>query len=714
MNAFRSISFTARLVLVAFLVAVIPIVVAYAAMSRLPERLASDALELALRESSGNAVTAIREQNIDLRERIATVAQQEAFLDAVARRDRTTVRRMLDAGSELQFEFRSEEPRRAERSPVSAVLGVTGTQRNTFLYVHRAPDAAFADELAADAPIHIAMLSNDRLLARSQGFPETLKGSEMAARQGNSALSRRLRTVDDNGRERLIFITPIDLSTPYRLAVMPSEALRRSTIEAPQREITRALIALGIASIAFALTGAAVLNRSVRQFSDQTRALAEGDYSRRLPVLGHDAFSTLASNYNTLAAELEHRITELESAAARFSRTLETIEEGVCLWNDEGEIELWNRGAAQLTDISLAELTPGHRLYRFLSQQRAVGRRRLPLPIERSGQRVTVDMVVSRVPDGGILQTFRDITAQELLQQTQRNFMTTAAHELRTPLTTILGFSQTLLNTDLELTDEQRQQFLTLINEQSEHLQRLTESFFDNQQLANERAEITVTNVYLAQAIDTGIDKAQIDPSNPAERHSYEVDIDVPPDLEVRGDFRAIAGVVGVLVDNAHKYGEQPIRVKARRYGTSVVMSVEDAGSGIDRQHLARIWDPFYRVDVNMRGGVGGAGLGLFTARKLVTAMKGEITVDSAPGKGATFTVELPVAETSQHERVSAAEVSTRTGPSGGDGAGGDGGGGDGRAVDGTGKVVVEAGSDAMARRRRSARIRRRSGRQRD
>ena len=72
---------------------------------------------------------------------------------------------------------------------------------------------------------------------------------------------------------------------------------------------------------------------------------------------------------------------------------------------------------------------------------------------------------------------------------------------------------------------------------------------------------------------------------------------------------------------------------------------VRDGGPGIDAYHQERIFDPFYRIDVDMRSGVGGAGLGLFTARKLVEAMHGIVRVRSAPDDGSTFVLELPAAD---------------------------------------------------------------------
>jgi signal transduction histidine kinase len=102
---------------------------------------------------------------------------------------------------------------------------------------------------------------------------------------------------------------------------------------------------------------------------------------------------------------------------------------------------------------------------------------------------------------------------------------------------------------------------------------------------------------------------------------------------------------VSTLLDNAMKYGSAPISVAGERTGGTIALLVHDDGVGIDPYHQTRVFDPFYRIDVNMRSGVGGAGLGLFSARKLVEAMRGMIRVRSGGGgAGTTFVVELPAA----------------------------------------------------------------------
>jgi signal transduction histidine kinase len=303
----------------------------------------------------------------------------------------------------------------------------------------------------------------------------------------------------------------------------------------------------------------------------------------------------------------------------------------------------WNRGAEQLTGIARERVTLEEPIVAFLHAERTPGVRRVTLPVRRSGGGgLTADLAVTAMPGGGVLQTFRDTTMADVLQQTQRNFMATAAHELRTPITTILGFADTLSNPELELTDRQRVEFVSIIRDQSHHLQDIADAFFTNHQLANERVEVTVGPTSLVDAVATAIERTRrAEPERVSEIDEFEIALD---EVAVLADRRALIGAISVLLENALKYGRPPVRITAERSGGTVALVVHDEGSGIEPYHQNRIFDPFYRIDVDMRSGVGGAGLGLFTARKLVEAMHGVVRVRSTPEAGTTFLIELPAA----------------------------------------------------------------------
>jgi signal transduction histidine kinase len=126
----------------------------------------------------------------------------------------------------------------------------------------------------------------------------------------------------------------------------------------------------------------------------------------------------------------------------------------------------------------------------------------------------------------------------------------------------------------------------------------------------------------------------------------------LPP---VLGDEPALRRVVQNLLANAIKYGADggSIRIDARRETNDVLVTVSDRGIGIDPAEHERIFAPFYRAPAVVEAQIQGAGLGLSLVKRIVEAHGGSVSVRSAPGAGAAFTVRLPVASSQSARKVS-------------------------------------------------------------
>jgi two-component system phosphate regulon sensor histidine kinase PhoR len=126
-----------------------------------------------------------------------------------------------------------------------------------------------------------------------------------------------------------------------------------------------------------------------------------------------------------------------------------------------------------------------------------------------------------------------------------------------------------------------------------------------------------------------------------AERAQVALRSDVDASLRVLGDPERLEQVVQNLIDNGIKYGGSEVRIRAEKNGADVSLVVEDDGAGISEDHLARLFERFYRVDAGRSREQGGSGLGLAIVKHLSEAMGGSVSVDSRPGAGTRFTVTL-------------------------------------------------------------------------
>ncbi len=131
-----------------------------------------------------------------------------------------------------------------------------------------------------------------------------------------------------------------------------------------------------------------------------------------------------------------------------------------------------------------------------------------------------------------------------------------------------------------------------------------------------------------------------------AQATDARISVDVGADVRAMGDPIGLEQVIQNLVDNAIKYGKPggEVRVRGAREGKRVILTVTDDGPGIAQEHLPRIFERFYRVDAGRSRERGGTGLGLAIVKHLVESMDGTVSVESAPGRGTTFRIDLAAA----------------------------------------------------------------------
>jgi PAS domain S-box-containing protein len=262
--------------------------------------------------------------------------------------------------------------------------------------------------------------------------------------------------------------------------------------------------------------------------------------------------------------------------------------------------------------------------------------------IQRDAQGRPLRMVgthtdITAAREAEALRHERDRAAAADLAKSQ--FLSRVSHELRTPLNAILGFAQLL---EMQPGDTERQRrWVRQVLASGEHLLALVDDVLDLS--AVQTGELRLRTEALALPPLVGEALAML--------HGVALDADVVVHDDSAGDWTVLADrrrfvqVVSNLVSNAIKYNQRGgwVRVAARCEGDEVLVLVSDSGPGLSESQQARLFQPFERLDAP-RGTVSGTGLGLALVRQFTEAMGGSITVDSAPGRGATFTVRLPAA----------------------------------------------------------------------
>lgn len=246
-----------------------------------------------------------------------------------------------------------------------------------------------------------------------------------------------------------------------------------------------------------------------------------------------------------------------------------------------------------------------------------------------------------------LLLRMNDITEQIALGRMRADFVANASHELRTPLASLTGFVETLLGPARD--DRQAsEKFLKIMLEQAERMRRLIDDLLSLSRLemrAHSQLTDLVDLVPLVHHVRDALAPV-------AQELDVTVDVDLPSTpLNVRGDADELTQVLQNLIENGLKYGDTggrlDINAETRTVAGSAVaaITVRDYGPGIAEEHLPRLTERFYRVDVESSRQKNGTGLGLAIVKHIVAHHRGRLSINSVLGEGATFTIELPLAD---------------------------------------------------------------------
>jgi two-component system, OmpR family, phosphate regulon sensor histidine kinase PhoR len=275
----------------------------------------------------------------------------------------------------------------------------------------------------------------------------------------------------------------------------------------------------------------------------------------------------------------------------------------------------------------------------------------LPVDIREKDGFIAKHFQVSSVPlrpptqEGiaGILLVFHDVTQIRSLEGVRKDFVANVSHELRTPLSIITGYLETLLEGPADRATTKK--FLGTMHKHAQRLNLLVEDLLELSRLESRRLPLKFQPVQLRTCVAKALERSD----SLINTVGATVAINIPEETPlIEADSVKLEQAIFNLLDNALKYGGKPdlkVCVSVKRSGSDLAIEVRDNGPGIPLTDQPHIFERFYRVHKDRSRDAGGTGLGLSIVKHTVQAHGGTVSLESAPGSGATFTIRLPCIE---------------------------------------------------------------------
>lgn len=394
----------------------------------------------------------------------------------------------------------------------------------------------------------------------------------------------------------------------------------------------------------------------------------------------------------------------LRDEQKRFEIIVNSIDDGVILIDSQQVIRLINPGAATLCGWPVDEATglnvndvmrlcdeKGEALSKADNPFQRVFQQEQPVHndstclISRSKKQLSVTLSLSPLLDENkqvtaAVAVFRDVTQSRAEERQRADFISTASHEMRTPVAAIEGYLALALNDKVSTVDTRARDYLEKAHESTQHLGKLFQDLLTSAKAEDGRLTSHPTVVELGSFLE----KLANDLRFSAEKKGLYMEFvvgasnvinanqqkqggerTIRPLYYVYADSDRLREVITNLFDNAVKYTSEG-RVTIGLTGDDEVAQcyVSDTGSGIPADDVPHLFQKFYRVDNSATRAVGGTGLGLFIARKIIELYNGRIWVESEVGKGSSFYINLPRLSTQKAQGLQmAASQSTEPKP---------------------------------------------------
>ena len=380
---------------------------------------------------------------------------------------------------------------------------------------------------------------------------------------------------------------------------------------------------------------------AMKRLRDSARAAAAGELNVGPPLAGPTEIAETGAAVHSLAEQLRQRTHAVEGANALLAGLIESLNEAIAVVDAREQVIRINAAGRELFGVSDAVPFAADRLPRARSLHHSLaaalrGEAIDPTEVEIRSRHVS--LTVRALADGGAVIAALDLTPVRKLEAVRRDFVANVSHELRTPLTVVRGFAETLATEDIA--PETRREFSEMIRANTARMQRIVDDLLDLSRIESGGWIPNPTRVELVPVASDAL--SHIRPQ--ASEKGLTLKLDIPAEAHtVHADRVALIQTLANLTENAVRHTSTgTVTVFAEPAEHGVWVGVRDTGQGIPREHVARIFERFYRADPGRSRQSGGTGLGLAIVKHLVEAHGGTVDAASDVGVGTTVRAFFP------------------------------------------------------------------------
>ena len=465
-------------------------------------------------------------------------------------------------------------------------------------------------------------------------------------------VTTKIRYSNTVGSDFMYVAIPVEIEDSFWVIRVSK---RLTEIEALNIRIIKVALYSMIGAAIVALIMSVILSKRMTKpidaLTNAAEEIANGDFGKKIYIQASDQIGELAQSFNKMSRNLEYSVNELKKRNIELEAILNSMINGIIAVDQNKNIILINRFCFEILDLPLDYVVENESMYKIIRNDE------IAQMVEQSMKdglsqvkelayvhsdkilRIYVNPIFTADKEiMGSIVVIQDITQIRKLEQMRSDFVSNVSHELKTPLTSIKGFVDTLKNGAIE-NPETALRFLDIIDIESDRLYRLINDILLLSEIESMDREPELTEFELRSVVEEVLDIL----SQSADAKGLTISTNFETRIQLNANRDRIKQMLINLVDNAIKYTEKgSVTIGAFEDQGLVKIIVSDTGIGFDDIHKSRLFERFYRVDKGRSRNQGGTGLGLSIVKHIVLLYQGKITVNSTPGKGTTFEVQLP------------------------------------------------------------------------